>query len=155
MALKSISFATLLQMGGDRGGGGDIVCKAIAHAGLDVPKDVDTLFPPNVGHCGSGEVANEGGNTQIQYPCGFQDGDPTVVTVPTDLEQHSLDSLGAPRIRSELAATYHAHHFNCPTCVAAGRGARYGQRCSVGIALWNWCVDIADQTVREPEIDSK
>jgi hypothetical protein len=29
----------------------------------------------------------------------------------------------------ELAAAYHAHHFNCPTCIAAGRGSRYGQRC--------------------------
>jgi hypothetical protein len=36
----------------------------------------------------------------------------------------------------ELAAAYHAHHFNCPTCIAAGRGPRYGQRCGVGMALW-------------------
>ena len=36
----------------------------------------------------------------------------------------------------ELAAAYHAHHFNCPTCIAAGRGSGYGQRCGVGTALW-------------------
>ena len=36
----------------------------------------------------------------------------------------------------ELAAAYHAHHFNCPTCIAAGRGDRYGQRCGAGMALW-------------------
>ena len=36
----------------------------------------------------------------------------------------------------ELAAAYHAHHFNCPTCIAAGRGSRYGQRCGAGMALW-------------------
>ena len=36
----------------------------------------------------------------------------------------------------ELAAAYHAHHFNCTTCIAAGRGARYGQRCGAGMALW-------------------
>jgi hypothetical protein len=36
----------------------------------------------------------------------------------------------------ELAAAYHAHHFNCPICIAAGRGPRYGQRCGVGMALW-------------------
>lgn len=36
----------------------------------------------------------------------------------------------------ELAAAYHAHHFNCPTCIAASRGSRYGQRCGAGMALW-------------------
>jgi hypothetical protein len=35
-----------------------------------------------------------------------------------------------------LDAAYLAHHFNCPTCIAAGRGSRYGQRCGVGMALW-------------------
>lgn len=36
----------------------------------------------------------------------------------------------------ELAVAYHAHHFQCPTCIAAGRGSQYGQRCSVGGDLW-------------------
>ena len=35
-----------------------------------------------------------------------------------------------------LDAAYLAHHFNCPTCIAAGRGSQYGQRCGVGRALW-------------------
>jgi hypothetical protein len=35
-----------------------------------------------------------------------------------------------------LDAAYLAHHFNCPTCIAAGRGSRYGQRCGTGAALW-------------------
>ena len=35
-----------------------------------------------------------------------------------------------------LAAAYYAHHFSCPTCIAAGRGAQYGQRCSAGMASW-------------------
>ena len=35
-----------------------------------------------------------------------------------------------------LAAAYYAHHFNCATCIAAGRGRRYGQRCGAGMALW-------------------
>ena len=39
----------------------------------------------------------------------------------------------------ELAAAYHAHHFNCPTCIAAGFGSRYGQRCGAGMALWRNC----------------
>lgn len=37
----------------------------------------------------------------------------------------------------ELAAAYHAHHFNCPTCIAAGLGSRYGQRCGAGMPLWH------------------
>ena len=35
-----------------------------------------------------------------------------------------------------LDAAYNVHHFNCPTCIAAGRGSHYGQRCGVGMALW-------------------
>ena len=35
------------------------------------------------------------------------------------------------------AKPYHAHHFHCPHCVAAGRGIRYARRCAVGLALWN------------------
>ncbi len=35
-----------------------------------------------------------------------------------------------------LDAAYMAHHFNCKTCIAAGRALRYGQRCDPGAALW-------------------
>lgn len=35
-----------------------------------------------------------------------------------------------------LDAAYLAHHFNCPICIAAGRGSRYGLRCGTGAALW-------------------
>ena len=35
-----------------------------------------------------------------------------------------------------LALVYHAHHFGCSTCIAAGRGAVYGLRCSTSAALW-------------------
>ena len=41
-----------------------------------------------------------------------------------------------PSTWRELAAAYHAHHFNCKICIAAGRGAQYGLRCGVGTALW-------------------
>lgn len=34
------------------------------------------------------------------------------------------------------AQAYHAHHFNCPICIAAGRGNQYGERCAQGLALW-------------------
>jgi len=35
------------------------------------------------------------------------------------------------------AAAYYAHHFNCPTCIAAGRGLEYAERCPSGLLLWN------------------
>lgn len=35
-----------------------------------------------------------------------------------------------------LDAAYLAHHFNCPTCIAAGRGSRYVLRCGTGAAFW-------------------
>lgn len=41
-----------------------------------------------------------------------------------------------PATWRELAAAYYRHHFNCPTCIAAGRGAQYGLRCGAGAALW-------------------
>jgi hypothetical protein len=34
------------------------------------------------------------------------------------------------------ARAYHIHHFSCRTCIAAGRGTRYGRRCAEGLALW-------------------
>ena len=43
---------------------------------------------------------------------------------PETMDWHALD------------AAYLAHHFNCPTCIAAGRGSRYGARCGAGAALW-------------------
>ncbi len=58
---------------------------------------------------------------------GIDAGDPapeqlTNPTHPTDW--HALD------------AAYLAHHFNCRTCIAAGRGRGYGLRCGAGAALW-------------------
>ena len=41
----------------------------------------------------------------------------------------------------ELAAAYHAHHFKCPICKAAGRDSQYGQRCGAGMALWRLYCD--------------
>ena len=43
-----------------------------------------------------------------------------------------------PNAWRELAEAYHLHHFNCPTCIAAARGAQYGLRCGVGAALWGF-----------------
>lgn len=42
-----------------------------------------------------------------------------------------------PNAWRELAAAYYAHHFSCPTCIAAGRGPEYGMRCAPGLLLWD------------------
>ena len=41
-----------------------------------------------------------------------------------------------PHAWRELAQAYHQHHFNCSTCIAAGRDEVYGLRCGAGAALW-------------------
>lgn len=46
------------------------------------------------------------------------------------------DAAPEPTDWHALDAAYLAHHFNCPTCIAAGRGSLYGQRCGAGMALW-------------------
>ncbi len=58
------------------------------------------------------------------------------LTAANDTASHAPDPPDDPVDWKELAAAYHAHHFNCPTCIAAGRGSRYGQRCGAGMALW-------------------
>ena len=35
-----------------------------------------------------------------------------------------------------LHLAYMTHAIQCPTCKAAGKGTRYGQRCTTGISLW-------------------
>jgi hypothetical protein len=58
------------------------------------------------------------------------------LTAANDATSHEPDPPEDPLDWKELAAAYHDHHFNCPTCIAAGRGSQYGQRCDVGKALW-------------------
>jgi hypothetical protein len=41
----------------------------------------------------------------------------------------------------ELDEAYLAHHFNCPSCIAAGRGVCYGPRCGPGAELWTAYLD--------------
>ena len=68
---------------------------------------------------------------------------PAVATVATvavakrdELAANDPEPPSDPHAWKELAAAYHAHHFNCPTCIAAGLGSQYGQRCGAGMALW-------------------
>ena len=63
------------------------------------------------------------------------------LTAANDAGSHALDPPENPLDWKELAAAYHTHHFNCPTCIAAGRDSQYGQRCGAGMALWRLCCD--------------
>ena len=58
------------------------------------------------------------------------------LTAANDAASHAPDPPSDPLKWKELAAAYHAHHFDCPTCIAAGRGRQYGLRCGAGAALW-------------------
>lgn len=46
----------------------------------------------------------------------------------------------------ELDAAYLNHHVSCKTCIAAGRGTRYGLRCGTGAALWTAYEDSTEVT---------
>ena len=61
-----------------------------------------------------------------------------------DGASHAPDLPEAPADWKERAAVYHAHHFNCATCITAGRGSRYGQRCGAGMALWQAYCDCSE-----------
>ena len=52
------------------------------------------------------------------------------------LPSAGTDAAPEPADWHALDAAYLAHHFNCPTCIAAGRSRRYGLRCGTGAALW-------------------
>jgi hypothetical protein len=59
---------------------------------------------------------------------------------PTQSEPKRLFRQRGPWLTDpehSTAQAYHAHHFNCHKCIAAGRGTQYGRRCAVGLALWN------------------
>ena len=67
---------------------------------------------------------------------------PTVAAKPEPPTPKLLtnpNTHGKPWLTEREATTskaYHAHHFSCPICIAAGRGAAYGMRCGTGAALW-------------------
>lgn len=136
MALKFISFAELLGIGGDGGVSGDTGCKTPVHAGFTVPTGIQQAFPPVLDSGNCGNTIHSGGDTKTQQPCGLQKDVPTDPTVPTEFEQPAHESDIDPANWRELATAYHAHHFDCLVCIAAGRGSRFGLRCGVGAALW-------------------
>lgn len=68
---------------------------------------------------------------------------PTPAPAPANNAGNSLDS-DKPADWQALDAAYQAHHVNCPTCIAAGKG--YGLRCGAGAALWS-AYDAVDMSV--------
>jgi hypothetical protein len=59
---------------------------------------------------------------------------------PTQAEPKRLFRQSGPWLtghEQSAAHAYHAHHFNCHTCIAAGRGIGYGKRCDAGLTLWH------------------
>lgn len=58
------------------------------------------------------------------------------LTAANDAANHTPDPSKDTLDWKELAASYYAHHFNCPTCIAAGLCSRNGNRCGAGMALW-------------------
>ena len=58
---------------------------------------------------------------------------------PTQTEPRRLFRQRGPWLtdtEQSAARVYHAHHFSCHHCIAAGRGIRYDRRCAVGLAMW-------------------
>lgn len=52
------------------------------------------------------------------------------------------------------AQNYHAHHFQCAACIAAGRGIRYSRRCAVGQPLWDGYTQTSTTRVEKPTATS-
>ena len=106
--------------------------------GIDLPINTDPQIEAwlviNLAH-GGGEFKTAMNSDEF-YPW-FDD-------VPDDIPkpEHFSGDIEPPGVPADpiawqaLADAYHAHHFGCPTCTAAGRGILYGQRCGAGMALW-------------------
>ena len=54
-----------------------------------------------------------------------------------------------------LAHAYHAHHFNCPTCIAASRSTGYSLRCGTGSVLHAAYETAWSRTRPNPKTDSR
>ena len=60
------------------------------------------------------------------------------LTTEAESEAHerSLDVWKEQTRWRERSTAYYMHHFGCATCIAAGRGRGYGERCADGAELW-------------------
>jgi hypothetical protein len=88
-----------------------------------------------------GMVASDTGDTADTYRKTNADFQTTeAASTPNPPEPKRLFRQRGPWLtgaEQSAAQAYHAHHFNCHPCIAAGRGNRRGRRCAVGLALWN------------------
>jgi hypothetical protein len=50
------------------------------------------------------------------------------------LQQRPTHEASLPPNRNEASKRYYLHHFDCPTCISAGKFA--GLRCYTGLELW-------------------
>ena len=62
------------------------------------------------------------------------------------------DAVPEPTDWRALDAAYLAHHFKCPTCIAAGRGGRYGLRCGLGAGLWRTYAQADQPSVKKCDL---
>jgi hypothetical protein len=72
-------------------------------------------------------------------------------TTPTETGSKRLFRQRGPWLtgtEQSTAQAYHSHHFNCHTCISAGRGSRYGRRCAMGLALWSEYTGADDQQTK-------
>lgn len=65
---------------------------------------------------------------------------------PDELVTHQAEPSTDIQDWHELDAAYLNHHVSCKTCIAAGRGTRYGLRCGTGAALWTAYEDSTEDT---------
>ena len=88
MALEFIAGTDLPltdEIGGEGGVSGVIGRTASACAALPVPTARKTHAPPDLACASGGDAKKTGGVSQTQYPCGLQEADPTLPTIPTCL----------------------------------------------------------------------
>ena len=50
------------------------------------------------------------------------------------LQQSLTNEVSLPPDRNEASKRYYLHHFDCPTCISAGKFG--GLRCYSGLELW-------------------
>ncbi|QIL78583.1 hypothetical protein G7047_00595 [Diaphorobacter sp. HDW4A] len=53
-----------------------------------------------------------------------------------DAHERGLDVWKEQTRWRERSTSYYMHHIGCADCIAAGRGAGYGERCAAGAGLW-------------------
>ena len=51
-------------------------------------------------------------------------------------DERELDFWKEQTSWRERSTAYYMHHLSCATCIAAGRGRMYGERCADGAGLW-------------------